>query len=85
MKKIIIFVLFCIFTASISIAKININTAKKDELITLKGLGDKRAEEIIKIRAKKPFNSLEDLLQIKGIGDKFIENNKKNICFGKDC
>lgn len=85
MKNIVLYVLVIVLAASFSFAKINVNTAKKEELITLKGLGDKRADEIIKSRAKKPFKSIEELLEIKGIGEKFIENNKKEICFGKDC
>ena len=85
MKRVVVFLMFFIFSASISTAKVNINTAEKNELMTLKGLGEKRVEEIIKRRSEKPFGSLEELLEIKGIGNKFIENNKDNICFGKDC
>ena len=43
---------------------ININTASKDELMQLLGIGDKRADAIIEAR---PFQSIEDVMKVKGI------------------
>ena len=55
--------------------KININTAGKNELMKLPGIGEKRAEEIIKLRESSGnFKSREDLLHIQGISEKLLEN-----------
>lgn len=84
MKRLLFLMIF-IFITSVLFAKININTATKEELMSLKGLGKKKAEAIIERREKKPFDSIEELLEIKGIGKGFLEKNKDNICVGSDC
>ncbi|MEP7103525.1 MAG: ComEA family DNA-binding protein [Candidatus Dojkabacteria bacterium] len=51
--------------------KININTASAAELDTLPGIGPSTADKII---AARPFESIDDLLNVTGIGDsKFNE------------
>ncbi len=48
---------------------INVNTAGKEDLIILPGIGKKTAQKIIDLRNKKGrFNRLEELLEVKGIG-----------------
>ena len=59
--------------------KININTASKKELTTLKGVGDKIADRIIEYRKNKPFETKEELMNVKGIGQKIFDNNKDLI------
>lgn len=54
---------------------VNINTASKEELISLPGIGDKTAEKIINYRQQSPFSKKEDLLNVPGIG----ENKYKEI------
>lgn len=60
-------------------SKININTASKEQLMTLTGIGDKRATEIIKYRENKKFTNIEDIKNISGIGDKTFEKIKEFI------
>ena len=59
---------------------ININTADKDALMSIKGIGEKRAGAIIMYREQNgPFSSVEQLAEIKGIGEVFIEKNRDRL------
>lgn len=53
----------------------NINDADKEALMRVKGIGEKRASDILDYRAKKGrIQKMEELLEIKGIGEKTLEN-----------
>ena len=56
--------------------KVNINTATKEQLMTLKNVGDKIADRIIEYRTAHPFKKIEDLMNVKGIGQKVFDTNK---------
>ncbi len=60
--------------------KININTATKEELMTLKNVGESKALAIIEYRNKNGlFKTIDDLKNVSGIGDKLFESLKENI------
>lgn len=53
---------------------ININTAEKEDLLEVPGIGEVYATRILEYRAENGvFNSLEELVNIKGIGEKRLE------------
>ena len=57
---------------------ININTADKEILMSIKGIGEKRAEAIIAYREQNgPFKSVDQLAEIDGLGQVFIESNRE--------
>ena len=59
---------------------LSINTATKEELMTLTGIGEKKAEDIIKYREENgEFTSVEDIKNVKGIGDSLFEKIKDYI------
>tara|TARA_B100000315_G_scaffold76024_1_gene69581 strand:- start:193 stop:492 length:300 start_codon:yes stop_codon:yes gene_type:complete len=61
-------------------AKININTATVEELSSLQGIGEKKAESIVEHREKAgPFAKIEDLKEVKGVGDKIFDKIKDQI------
>jgi len=66
---------------------INVQTASKDELMCIKGIGDKKADAIIKYRKSTKLKSPEDLLEIKGFGKVLVSNVKNDTksvaCGGK--
>lgn len=76
-KKLFISVcLAVLLTSGLAFAadKININTASKTELQTLKGIGDATAEAIIQYREQNgSFTTIEELINVKGIGSKKVE------------
>lgn len=61
-------------------AKININTATKDELMNLSGIGESKADAIINYRKENGnFKKIEDIKNVDGIGDAVYEKIKNNI------
>jgi len=60
--------------------KVNINTADKEVLSSLTGIGPVTAERIIEYRDKNgPFKSKEEITKVKGIGEKTFEKIKDLI------
>jgi competence protein ComEA len=69
MKKLLLTIFMCLAIYGIAIAAVNINTATKEELTTLQGIGEKRAQDIIDYRTKNgAFKSVDDLEKVPGIG-----------------
>ena len=69
----------CIDSGTSDNTKININTATLEELMTLSGIGEAKAKDIIEYREKTPFSSIEELKNVSGIGDSSFEKIKNNI------
>ncbi len=56
--------------------KIDINTASKQQLMNIDGIGEVTAENIIEYRTNNKFKSIEELLNVSGIGEAKYENMK---------
>lgn len=60
--------------------KVNLNTASKEELMTLSGIGEVKAESIIKFREEQGgFSSAEDIMKIEGIKEGVFNKIKDQI------
>ena len=60
--------------------RININTATKEELMTLKGIGESRAEDIIRFREDSgKFRKIEDIMKVPGIKEAGFRKIKDSI------
>ena len=74
-------------SVSFLFSAINVQTASKDELMCIKGIGEKKANAIMKYRKSKKLKSIDDLIEIKGFGKGIIANVKKGTksvaCGGK--
>ena len=61
-------------------SKISLNNASIDELMTLDGIGEKKAQAIIEYRNKNGgFKSIEEILEVDGIGSATYEKIKDQI------
>ena len=60
--------------------KVNINTAGKEELMTLTGIGEAKAQSILDYREEHgKFGSIEDLMLIEGIKEGVFNKIKEDI------
>lgn len=70
-----------VITTAQTTPKINLNTADVSVLSkSIKGIGIKRAEAIIKYRdTHEGFKSLDELAQVPGLGKNFVTNNAEKL------
>lgn len=57
-------------TGYVKETKININTADREELMSLDGIGEVLADRIIEYRNNKAFRNIKEITNVKGIGEK---------------
>jgi competence protein ComEA len=80
MKKILLAVAMLFALINFAFAAVNINTANKDELDAVKGIGPVKAQAIIDYRQKNgQFKSVDDLKNVKGFGDKSVAKIKDDL------
>ncbi len=64
---------------------VDIRTASKEDLMSLPGIGEKKATDILEYRKSHDLKSCIDLMEIKGIGPKLMVKIKPNlIWFGAE-
>ncbi|MFK2822417.1 ComEA family DNA-binding protein [Arcobacter sp. YIC-80] len=75
MKRLLVLLML---STSFLFAALNLQTASKQELMSIKGIGPKKAEQIIQYRKTNKIKSADDLKSIKGFGPTIISNVKGN-------
>lgn len=80
MKKLLLALVMFFAVSGMAMAAVNINTATREELVTLKGIGEQRAQDIIDYRTKNgPFKSVDDLEKVPGIGPGIMKQIRSNV------
>jgi competence protein ComEA len=59
---------------------VHLNKSTIDDLVTLKGIGHKKAQAILAYRQQiGEFKAVSELINIKGIGEKVLKDNKDRL------
>jgi len=59
---------------------VHLNKSTVDDLVTLKGIGYKKAQAIVAYREQVgAFQSIQDLIKVKGIGEKILIANQGRL------
>ncbi|MBC9229736.1 ComEA family DNA-binding protein [bacterium SPL81] len=67
-------------SVNIQADKISLNKANLQQLQTLNGVGEKKAQAIVEYRQKNGgFKTVDELMNVKGIGPKLLEKNKAKL------
>jgi competence protein ComEA len=56
-----------------------LNKASKQELMEINGIGEVKADAIIKERKKGKFKSFEDFQRVEGVGPSLADNVEKDV------
>ena len=77
LRKLVVLTLLCLPAALYAGGEIDINTADKETLMSLSGVGESFAQKIIDYRERNGgFNSVQELTNIRGIGNALVEKNR---------
>ena len=80
MRKLLLAFAMWLALSGLAMAAVNINTATKEELTSLKGVGEKRAQDIIDYRIKNGnFKSVDDLEKVPGIGPGLMKQIRPQV------
>jgi competence protein ComEA len=80
MKKLLLALAMSFALSGVALAVVNINTATKEELTSIKGIGEKRAQEIIDYRKKNGnFKSVDELEKVPGVGPGLMKQIRSQV------
>ena len=75
--------LLCLPVALFAGGTVDINTADKETLMSLSGIGESFAERIIEYREQNGgFKAVQELTNIRGIGQTLVEKNRETLTVG---
>ena len=89
-RKAICLCLLCLFLTGgflpvFAQQKLNLNQATVEQLVELKGIGQKTAQKIIDYRELHGgFSSVEDIVNVKGIGQKKLDAMRDLVTVAKE-
>jgi len=84
LKKVLAGVLVLATTSVFGMSLNQLNKASKAELMEINGIGDAKANAIIKERKKGKFKSFEDFQRVEGIGEQTAKNVKNDVKMKKE-
>ncbi len=83
LRKLIILIFLGIPMTLLAVGEIDINTADKETLMTLSGVGESFAQKIITYRERNGgFKTVQELTNIRGIGPALVEKNRDILTAG---
>lgn len=83
MKKLLLSLFVLLFSGSVY-AVVDLNSATKEELEAVKGIGSTKADAIIEYRKQHgAFKSVDELNNVKGFGDKSVEKFRSEFTVNK--
>lgn len=84
LRKLIILIFLGIPMTLLAAGEVDINTADKETLMTLSGVGESFAQKIITYRERNGgFKTVQELTNIRGIGPGLVEKNRDILTAGK--
>ena len=83
LRNLAVAMLFCLPLTLFAGQAVDINTANKETLMSLSGIGESFAERIIEYREQNGgFKTIQELTNIRGIGQTLVEKNRDLLTIG---
>ena len=84
LKRCMLVIFLSVFINAYAEGPIDLNTADKETLMMVKGVGESRAQAIIEYREKYgPFGSVDELTEVVGIGQATVDANREILVVNK--
>ena len=84
LRKLLVLIFLGMPVTILAAGGVDINTADKETLMTLTGVGESFAQKIINYRERNGgFKTVQELTNIRGIGPALVEKNKDLLTAGK--